>query len=35
MNHPLGASHVSGNWDMAGTAFFCVALGLGPDTIFI
>lgn len=27
--------HISGNWDMAGTAFGRVALGLDPDTIFI
>jgi alkylation response protein AidB-like acyl-CoA dehydrogenase len=27
--------HVSGNWDMAGTVFGRVALGLDPDTIFI
>ena len=27
--------HISGNWDMAGTAFGRVALGLDPGTIFI
>ncbi len=27
--------HISGNWDIAGTAFGRVALGLDPDTIFI
>ena len=27
--------HISGNWDLAGTAFGRVALGLDPETIFI
>ena len=27
--------HISGNWDIAGTAFGRVAFGLDPDTIFI